>query len=211
MVSGEKSEDTTQEGKMKFRKLAAYVFVAGMILFSAGTMEYTVISAAGLEDKGDVMENPWLNPYTGGEADTIPDLELEPRTTGNKRNPEKTSESLTQTGGGLQTTSRPEVVKVKKVTKKKSAKKVKITLKKKVKKANGYRIRFYAGKKDAKKNRKAIATVEYRKNRKTFTVQHRRLKNKKTLYVRVKAYLKADGKKYYSKNWSVAKKVSIKK
>lgn len=43
----------------------------------------------------------------------------------------------------------------------------------------------------------------------TFLITSKNIKNKKTLYVKVRAYAKIDGKMVYSK-WSKAKKVKIK-
>ncbi len=101
-------------------------------------------------------------------------------------------------------------VKVKKITKKKSAKKVKIRLKKKAKNATGYQICFYKTKKSAKKNKKAVAKVLYKKNKKQFTVKSKKIKNKKKLFVRVRSYIVIDGKKQFS-GWSLVKKIRIKK
>lgn len=100
--------------------------------------------------------------------------------------------------------------KVKKVTKKKSAKKVKISLKKKLKGVDGYQIRFYKTKKNAKKNKKAVAKIIVKKNKKNFTVKNKKLAKKKTLFIRVRGYIKVKGKTYTGK-WSKVKKVKIKK
>ena len=93
---------------------------------------------------------------------------------------------------------------VKSATKKKSAKKVKISLKK-VKSAVGYRVQFST----TKKFKKVLVTKNIKKVKATIT--HKKLKNKKTLYVRAKAYIQIGKTKYYSAKWSKVKKVKIKK
>lgn len=100
--------------------------------------------------------------------------------------------------------------KIKKATKKKSAKKVKVSLKKILKVSDGYQVRFYKTKKNAKKNKKAVAKITVKKNKKNFTVKNKKLAKKKTLYIRVRGYIKVNGKTYVGK-WSSVKKVKIKK
>lgn len=122
---------------------------------------------------------------------------------------QETTQAPTTTGG----TDGNKVVsvgktKVKKTVKKKSAKKIKITLKKKTKYADGYQVRFFTKKKNARKNKKAVAKVLYKKNKKTFTVTSKKIKNKNTLFMRVRAYTTAGGKKSYGK-WSAVIKVKV--
>lgn len=100
--------------------------------------------------------------------------------------------------------------KVKTATKKKTSKKIKITLKKRLKVSDGYQVRFFKTKKNAKKNKKAIITKTVKKNKKSFTVKNKKIAKKKTLYIRVRGYIVAGGKRYTGK-WSAAKKVKIKK
>ena len=88
----------------------------------------------------------------------------------------------------------------------KAAKKIKLTLKK-VKRAKGYQIAVYKTKKSAKKNKKAIVKRIVKKRK--VTIRSKKLKNKKTLYVKVRAYVVNDkGKKIYGK-WSKKRKVKI--
>ena len=96
--------------------------------------------------------------------------------------------------------------KIKKITKRKSAKKVTIILKKKINGADGYQVRFYKTRKAAKKNKKAVARITYKKNKKKFTVTSKKIKNRKKLFIRVRAYVVIDGKKTYS-GWSAVAKV----
>lgn len=93
---------------------------------------------------------------------------------------------------------------VKSATKKKSAKNIKISLKK-VSKAKGYYVQISTTKKFKK-----VVVKKYVKKA-TATITNKKLKNKKTLYVRAKAYKLNGKKKVLSKKWSVVKKVKIKK
>ena len=70
-----------------------------------------------------------------------------------------------------------------------------------VKNADGYQIQYAPNKKFKKAKRKTI---------KSTSVTIKKLKKKKTYFVRVRAYKLADGKKVYGK-WSSVKKVKIKK
>ena len=100
--------------------------------------------------------------------------------------------------------SRPGTASVKKATKKKASTKVKISLKK-VKKAKGYYVQISTSKKFKK-----VLVKKYVK-KVSFTLKSKKLKNKKKLYVRAKAYKLNGKKKVLSKKWSKVKKVKIKK
>ena len=78
--------------------------------------------------------------------------------------------------------------------------KAKVTWKK-VSNSLGYQIQYATNKKFKKAKKK---TVKY-----TF-VTLKKLKKKKTYFIRIRAYKIADGKKVYGK-WSTVKKVKIKK
>ena len=93
--------------------------------------------------------------------------------------------------------------KVKKATKGKNSKSAKITLKK-VKSVQGYQIQF-----STTKNFKKVLVKKSVKKYKV-TVTSKKLKGKKKLYVRARAYKKVNKKTYYG-NWSAVKKVTIKK
>lgn len=88
---------------------------------------------------------------------------------------------------------------VKSATKKKAAKKVKITLKK-LKRVK-YQVQISKGKKFSKKNVLIKKTVKKVK----FTLTSKKIKNKKNLYVRVRAIKVVKGKTYVGK-WSKVKK-----
>lgn len=93
--------------------------------------------------------------------------------------------------------------KVKKVTKKFMSKKAKISLKK----VGGakYQVKISTTKKFKKRK-----TVIKKVRKATFIIKSIKMKNKKTLYVKARAYKVIDGKNFYGK-WSKVKKVKIKK
>lgn len=102
----------------------------------------------------------------------------------------------------------PAKVTVKKTTLKsaKNAKDKKLVVKwKKNTAGNGYQIQYSTSKKFAKGNK----TKTISKN-KTTSYTIKKLKKKKTYYVRIRTYKKVSGKTYYS-GWSSVKKVKIKK
>lgn len=102
----------------------------------------------------------------------------------------------------------PAKAKIKKVSaKKKSTKKLSLTLSK-VSGAKGYQIAVYKTKKNANKDKNAIVKKIVKKT--SVTVISKKLKNQKTLFVKVRAY-KLDGKKNVYGKWSAVKKVKIKK
>ncbi|MFQ9514675.1 MAG: bifunctional metallophosphatase/5'-nucleotidase [Eubacterium sp.] len=102
----------------------------------------------------------------------------------------------------------PAKAKIVKVTaKKKASKKVKLSIKK-INDAKGYQVAIYKSKKDAKKNKKAVVKKVIKKVK--VIVKSKKLKNKKKLYVRVRAYkLDTKGNKVYGK-WSKQKKITVK-
>ncbi|MFQ9515238.1 MAG: Ig-like domain-containing protein [Eubacterium sp.] len=102
-------------------------------------------------------------------------------------------------------TKAPAQAKIVKVTaKKKAAKKVKLSLKK-ISGAKGYEVQILK----SKKAKKALARKNVKKIK--VTIKSKKLKNKKKLYVKVRAYvLDAKGNKVYGK-WSKVKKIKIKK
>ena len=113
----------------------------------------------------------------------------------------------TATTGVTANTKAPAKVKITKVAAKKlSAKKVKLLFKK-IKNADGYTVQISKAKKFTGKQ------IIVKKNVKkvNVTINSKKLKNKKKLYVRVRAYkLNVNGKKVYGK-WSKVKRIKIKK
>ena len=97
---------------------------------------------------------------------------------------------------------------IKKAVKKKSAKKIKVTLKKKVAIADGYQVRFYKTKKNAKKNTNALVNKIISKNKISFSITNKSLKKRKKVFVRVRAYKNIDSVKKFS-NWSNYKRIKI--
>lgn len=103
----------------------------------------------------------------------------------------------------------PAKAKIRKVSIKKfAASRVKLSLKK-VKRAKGYQIAVYKTKKTAKKNKKALVRKFVKKVK--VNLKSKKLKNKKHLFVKARAYaLDRKGAKFYGK-WSKIKNIKIKK
>ena len=95
-------------------------------------------------------------------------------------------------------------VKVKSATKKKTAKKIKISLRRI--KGVKYQVQVAKAKKFTKKNILQKKTVK----KATFSLTSKKYKNRKKLYVRIRA-IKVVGGKTYTGKWSTVKKVRIKK
>ena len=92
--------------------------------------------------------------------------------------------------------------------KKKSSKSLTIILSKAVPKVTGYQIKIYSSKKKAKKNKGAIWTKVVQTNSKKIVIKNKKLKNKKTLYIQIRAYKRINRKNKYS-TWSEIKKVIV--
>ncbi len=129
---------------------------------------------------------------------TMPDPSYVPQTTTKTSTTAGQMEQTSETGIKLAQT------KVRRATKKKASKKVKLTLKR-IKGATGYKVQFSK----TKKFKKILATKYVKKIK--VTIKRRKLRNKKKLYVRAKAYKKIGNRKYYSTKWSKVKRVRIKK
>ena len=127
---------------------------------------------------------------------------------GNEVNPsEPTKPSQPATTTSTKKPTQPTVsVKTTKLKSAKNAKGKKIVVKwKKNTAGNGYQIQYSTSKKFAKGNK----TKTISKN-KTTSYTIKKLKKKKTYYVRIRTYKKVSEKTYYSE-WSSVKKVKIKK
>lgn len=126
------------------------------------------------------------------------------------KNPQPTTAAPTTVSPTTKVTA-PAQAKITKInTKKKADKKIKLSLKK-IKTAKGYQVAVYTSGKVAKndKNAKKALVKKYVKNIKVTLISNK-FKNKKKLYVRVRAYV-LDGKtKIYGK-WSAVKPIKIKK
>lgn len=137
------------------------------------------------------------------ESDNTPSESTKPDPTPNPSNP-----TPSQPTTAAPATTTPAKVTVKKTTLKsaKNAKGKKLVVKwKKNTAGNGYQIQYSTSKKFAKGNK----TKTISKN-KTTSYTIKKLKKKKTYYVRIRTYKKVSGKTYYSE-WSSVKKVKIKK
>ena len=115
--------------------------------------------------------------------------------------PQQTTKSQ-KTTKAQTTTKKVGSTKVKSATKKKSSSKAKISLKK-VKNVSGYQIQISAT--------KTFKKVMVKKNVKkySFTISSKKIKGKKKLYVRARAYKTVNKKKNYG-SWTKAKKMKIK-
>lgn len=147
---------------------------------------------------------PTTEPESTSESQSITEQGL---TTGEMVSSDNGTETVSSDGNV--TNQKIAKVKIKSIAKKKSAKAVKIKLKKKLKSVTGYQVRFFKTKKNAKANKKALVKRTYKKNKKTFKVKSKKLKNRKKLFVRIRGYKLVGTKKYYGK-WSVSKKVKMK-
>jgi hypothetical protein len=124
--------------------------------------------------------------------------EVQETTAGNSENPTTYANATTT----IKTDTSVGRAAVKKATKKKSAKKIKLSLKK-VSGAKGYKVQIST----SRKFKKILVTRNVKKL--SATIRNKKLKNKKKLYVRVKAYKVVNGKTYEG-SWSKIKKVKIK-
>ncbi|MFQ9516348.1 MAG: discoidin domain-containing protein [Eubacterium sp.] len=138
---------------------------------------------------------PVVTTSNGGDV-TVP-------TTKGSSGSETTTPKVTKPIVTAQETVKIGKTKVKKASKKKSSKKIKISLKK-VKGATGYQIKIYK----SKKAKKALVKKKVKKVK--FNLKKKKIKNRKKLFIRARAYKIVNGTKYYGK-WSKRKKVKIKK
>lgn len=115
------------------------------------------------------------------------------------------------TSGQVKSTTKAVVIpkaKISKVyAKKKTAKKLKLTLKK-IAGVKKYEIRIYKTKANAKKNKKAIVKKTVSKLK--VTLKSKKLKNRKKLFVKVRAFRIVNGRKKFG-TWSKVKRVKISK
>ena len=174
------------------------------------TCKITVVKT--LDKTDDQPEkNPEKEPTKDPEKESTKDPVKEPTgviTNGNVNNSNNKSD-LSQ--GHKTNNSKKEDItiskaKIKSVKKKKSSKSLTIILSKAVPKVTGYQIKIYSSKKKAKKNKGAIWTKVVQRNSKKIVIKNKKLKNKKTLYIRIRAYQRVYGKNKYGM-WSETKKV----
>ncbi|MCR5737166.1 MAG: hypothetical protein K6G64_05910 [Eubacterium sp.] len=145
-------------------------------------------------------------PETTSEEVTVP----EATSTENNTSQEVTTKKEATTKAVKKTTAPVKVGKasIKKIAKKKkSAKKLSLTLKK-VSGVNGYEIRVYASKKNATADKSVL--VKKTTSKLSYQLTSAKLKNKKALFVKVRAYKTVKKKNVYG-DWSAIKKVKITK
>lgn len=170
---------------------------------------------------GESTDKP-VNPSTGAseEKPSQQATDKPAETTAKKPDNSQTTTPANQstapnTDNGGKVTGAPEIngkvpkAVIKKVApKKRAAKKIRVTAKK-LNGINGYQVKVYVSKKNAKADKKAIAKKVIRKNTTKLTISGKKLKNKKKLFVRIRAYKNVAGKKQYGA-WSKIKRVNVK-
>ncbi len=156
------------------------------------------------ESKPAESETPSVEKTTKPVASTEqktdkPEITKQPESSSSAIGEEKTPDA------GVAAPVKAKIVKVS--VKKKSSKKIRMSLKK-TSGAEGYQIAVYKTKKNAKQNKKALVKKFSKKTK--VTVISKKLKNKKNLYLRVRAYALDKNKvKVYGK-WSAIKRVKSK-
>lgn len=129
----------------------------------------------------------------------------QPTTTSVSEQPTLSEQPTTPTSEKVTAPAKGKITKIN--TKKKSAKKIKLSLKK-INKAKGYQVAVYTSKKTAKNDKNALVKKFVKKV--SVTISSKKLKNKKRLYIKARAYV-FDGKKKVYGKWSTVKQVKIKK
>ncbi len=186
------------------RKRLAYIFSTAMIvavmMLAIGVknnVQTVAETQSTTENPGDIVDNPWSDLFDDKDKDG--NLPLDSTTT---------AKNDVITNNVSSSNSKIAKVTIKKVyTKKRSSNKLKVKIKK-VSGVKGYQIAVYKTSKYAKKNKKALVKKYVKKT--TITLKSSKLKNKKKLYVKVRAYKASGNKKKYGA-WSKTKKVKIKK
>lgn len=196
-VNDEEVGKTDENGKISFveNEEGTYVVtLAGTLDYASIFSSYCIVTVA--NDEGEVT-----TPEVTSAEVTTPE-----ETSSKVTTPEvTTSKEITPTTTEVPTTkAQTKEPSLKKVTIKsaKNIKKSKAKIKiKKVSKATGYQYKY-----SVKKNFKKYVV----KNTKKTSFITKKLKKGKTYYVKVRAYVKVNGTKYYG-SWSSVKKVKIKK
>lgn len=165
-----------------------------------------VIKIHGEEETEEPTTEPTVTPTEPSTSEPA----TEPVTSTNPNDPttdaqENPTEKITKAPSETTKAQKVSVKKttIKKVSKKRTSTKMKISLKK-IKGITGYVVKVSSSAKFTKSK-----TVTKKVKKTVFTLNSKKIKNKKTLYVRVRCYKKVNGKIYYS-SWT-KKKVKIKK
>lgn len=168
------------------KKKIIVIATAAMVMSSVSPV--TAWGAEMETEQGEVVSNPWTDLFDETTKDE-----------GGKGSSGKSA----KTEGSIGT-----VKIVKKIAKKKNAKKIKITIKK-LKDVNGYQVYVFKKKSFAKKNKKILYKKTITKNTNVLKVSNKKLSKKKTLFVKVRAFKKTNGKNVYG-SWSKIAKVKVK-
>lgn len=187
---------------MRIRKGVSVIgiYVSMLIVFESGFMfqdEKTINAAqqppTTIEEIGDVVT---INPSGENIETTAPDFVFEFDDTESKT--DKETQIQTTTGKevltGAKTKAKLPKIKIKKVVKKRSAKKMRIYLKNTVKGADGYIVFVYIKKSSAKKNKNLFLKKVIKKNRKKILIKQRKLQRKNELFVKICAFKKVENK-----------------
>ncbi len=159
----------------------------------------TVGNGSNQEEESSTVAEETSSEDASSEATTAEATSTEETTTA--------QESTSEVESTTKAVEKPAKVSVKKASKKKSAKKISLKFKK-VKDAKGYEVAVYKSKKAAKKNKDALYTKTVKKAK--TSVKSKKFKNKKKLFVRIRAYV-LDGETKVYGSWSKVKAVKIKK
>ena len=175
---------------------------------------------------GDMVTNPWVEVFTADSA--TGDTESDPT---ESETPKETPDAQSESGSEIQPTSSgsedisgatetttkgsdmskvkaPKKAEIKKIyKKKKSTKKLRLKIKK-IKNVAGYQIAIYKSKKQAKKNRKALVR-KFVKAAKA-TIKAKKIRNRKKLFVRARAYVLTNKKTKLFGKWSKIKRAKVK-
>lgn len=159
-------------------------------------------------EESKLKKDEILIPETPSEP-TTPEVTTPEPSTPDETTTEKETPVETTTENIVVPTTKNQAVKVgktkvKKATKKKGTKKVKISLKK-IKGASGYVVKISTSKKF--KGKKKTITKKFKKNKIIF--KSKKLKKDKIYYIKARAFKKVNGVTYYGK-WSNPKKIKLK-
>lgn len=172
------------------------------ITVSCGDVKATcTVVSKGESDGSQIIPSPSPQPSVKPNPDNQPANTPKPTMTPQVPTKGNIPQSSQTVNDGKNNAKMTSLTKIKGVAAKNQKKyKVKVTWKK-VSNSMGYQIQYATNKKFKKAKKK---TVKY-----TF-VTLKKLKKKKTYFIRIRAYKMADGKKVYGK-WSSVKKVKVKK
>lgn len=172
------------------------------ITVSCGSVKDTcTVVSKGESDGSQIIPSPGSQPSVKPNPDNQPANTPKPSMTPQVPTKGNIPQSSQTANDGANSGQIASLTKIKGVVAKNQKKcKIKVTWKK-VSNSLGYQIQYATNKKFKKAKKKTV---------KSTSVTLRKLKKKKTYFIRIRAYKIADGKKVYGK-WSSVKKVKVKK